>query len=101
MIPFTMPTNELQLGRIVVSELSPYLVGLGAVMAALSILRLRRARASAGKLTVLALVEALLAGSIAGLPVSQQPLPLAPARDALREAVGGAVAPGTTPHAGP
>jgi len=56
-IPFTMPTNELQLGRVVVSELSPYLVGLGAVTAALSILWLRRARASAGKLTVLALVE--------------------------------------------
>ena len=99
-IPFTMPTNELQLGRVVASELSPYLVGLGAVTAALSILWLRRARTSAGKLTVLALVEALLAVGIGGLPVSQQPLTIARADDALRDAVGGTVAPSTAAHAG-
>src|SRR3989454_5534367 len=95
-----MPTNELQLGRVVASELSPYLVGLGAVTAALSILWLRRARASAGKVTVLALVEALLAVGIAGLPVSQQPLTVARADDALREAVGGTVARSTAARAG-
>src|SRR3989454_9738152 len=95
-----MPTNELQLGRVVASELSPYLVGLGAVTAALSILWLRRARASAGKLTVLALVEALRGVGMGARPVPQQPFTIARTDDALRDAVGGTVAPSTAAHAG-
>lgn len=99
-IPFTMPTNWLQLSRLVVTELSTYLVGLGALAALLSILSLRRTRGLSRRLRVIVLVEALVAVAISAVPISQQPLAIGRAEDALRDAVGGVVAPSTPPNLG-
>lgn len=99
-IPFTMPINDLQLIRLVVSELSTYLVGLAAVAALVSIRSFVDARGLARRLDVLVLAEAVIAVAIAALPLSQEPLTVARADDALREAVGGVAAPSTAPTAG-
>ncbi len=99
-IPFAMPTNELEVARLVISELSPYLVVLASIATLLAIRSLLGARGLVRGLDVLFLVAALVAVGLAAIPLSQQALTITRVDDALREAVGEAAAPSTAPVAG-
>lgn len=99
-IPFTMPTNWLELSRLVATELSPYLLGLGVLAALFSLPLLRGTHGAARAFRVLVLAEALVAVVICAVPISQQPLASERAENALRAAVGGPVAPGAPAHGG-
>jgi acetyl esterase/lipase len=99
-IPFTMPTNGLQLARLVVSELSPYLGGVAAIATLLSLRSLLRAGGLARRRDVLGLAATLIAVGTAALPLSQLPDTITQSEEALRDAVGRVAAPNTAPTAG-